>query len=177
MQHLTHSRIAAALAAATQPEGERPWRLLLTKAPMTYADTRRWVVLEQNADLRQLAGIDEATCRAEASRARIINDLARRDAYMHALSVSEQLMSSTPVLPTAMRVDMAPWNDGPTILWSFHRDRDAVASFAAHFGISVTERPHDDEGTSTYVSTTGVIDGVQVEAYALVDAAPEQVAA
>lgn len=177
MQNLTQSRIAAALATATQSEGERPWRLLLTKAPMTYTDSRHWLVLEQNADLRQFAGVDEPTCRAEASRARIVIDLARRDAYMAALAASEQMMSSTPVLPTTTNVDMAPWCDGPTIRWSFHRDRTAVATLAAHFGVSVTERPHDDEGTTTYVSTTGAIDGVQFEAYALVEAAPEQVAA
>lgn len=177
MQNLTQSRIAAALAAATQPEGERPWRLLLTKPPMTYTDGRRWIVLEQHADLRRFAGVDEPTCRAEASRARIIIDLARRDAYMAALAASEQMMSSTPVLPTATNVDMAPWDDGPTIRWCFHQDPGAVAALAAHFGVSVTERPHNDEGTTTYVSTTGAIDGIQFEAYALVDTAPEQVAA
>lgn len=177
MQHLTQSRIAAALAAATQPEGERPWTLLFTRPPMTYADSRRWITLEQNPSLREFADIDERTCRAEASRARIITDLARRDAYMDALAASEQLMSTTPVLPTGTYVEMAAWDDGPLIRWNFHKSPAAVRAFAAHFDVAVAERPHDDTGTSTYIAATGTVNGVQFEAYTLVDTAPEQVSA
>ncbi|MFC8859292.1 hypothetical protein [[Kitasatospora] papulosa] len=176
-QHLTQSRIAAALAAAEQPVGERPWRLLLTKPPTTYSAVRRAFALEDNPGLRQLAGMDEATCRAEASRARIVQELGRRDGYMAALAVTEQMMSTTPVLPNFTRIGLAPWADGPLLTWSFHRDALAVAAFAEHFGVPVTERPHDDEGATTYVSATGAVDCVQFEAYALVNTAPEQVKA
>ncbi|MFE2021342.1 hypothetical protein ACFW9O_25170 [Streptomyces sp. NPDC059499] len=176
MQHLTHSRIAAALAAAEQPEGELPWRLLLTKPPTTYRETRMRIALEQ-PDVRKFSGVDEPTALAEVSRARIIHEMARRDGYMAALSATEQLMSTTPALPTDTCIDVAPWSDGPQIRWTFHQDPAAVAAFAAHFGIPVTERPHGDEGTTTYVSANGAIDGVRFEAYALAHANTGQVAA
>lgn len=174
MTHLTQSRIAAALAAAEQAEGERPWHLLLTKPPLTYTEYRQCIALEQNPDLLEFAGIDEATCRAEASRARVILELARRDGYMDALSVSEQMMSTTPVLPTEMTVVLAPWSGGPTIRWMFHEDPAAVAAVGAHFGLPVTERPNRPKGTLTHVSATGTVSGVQVEAWALVDVPAEQ---
>lgn len=174
MTHLTQSRIAAALAAAEQAEGERPWHLLLTKAPMTYDESRRWIVLEQHPNLRAFSDVDEPTCRAEASRARIILELARRDGYMDALAATEHMMSTTPVLPTATHVELAPWSDGPLVRWTFHRDPAAVAVFAAHFGLPVTERPHDPEGTSICTSAEGLVSGVRVEAYALVDVPAEQ---
>lgn len=176
MQHLTQSRIAAALAAATQPEGERPWRLLLTKPPMTYRETRMRIALERPAD-RELSGVDEATARAEVSRARIIHEMARRDGYMAALSVCGQMMSVTPALPTETGIRLSPWSDGPLICWNFYKDAAAMASFGAHFGVPVTERPHGDEGTSTHVSAVGTMNGIQFEAYTLVDTAPEQVTA
>lgn len=177
MQHLTQSRIAAALAAATQPEGERPWRLLLTKPPMTHIEVCSALLREADPQLRQFAGLDEATCRAEASRARIVQELARRDGYMAALAVTEQMLATTPVLPTHTDVALAPWNDGPLVRWMFHDDALAVAAFAEHFGVPVTERPHSAEGTTTYVSATGTVDDVKFEGYALVNAEAEQVPA
>ncbi|WP_335936665.1 hypothetical protein [Streptomyces sp. PTD5-9] len=177
MQYLTQSRIAAALAAATQPAGERPWALLLTKPPATYTEARQRIALGRNPGSRELAGIDEPTARAEASRARIINDLARRDAYMAALSVSEQMVSTTPVLPTSVVVEMAEWHDGPLITWFFSRDAAAVRSFAAHVAAPVTEAPNGDGSARTYVSAIGAVNGVRVVAYTLVDTAAGQVAA
>ncbi|MFJ2701846.1 hypothetical protein ACIO3R_01440 [Streptomyces sp. NPDC087428] len=179
MQHLTQSRIAAALAAAQQPEGERPWRLLLTKAPTTYTGVRSALALERNPGLRQLADMDEATCRAEASRARVVQELARQDGYLAALSVCEQMMSAAPVLPVKARIPLSPWSDGPLIYWRFHHDAAAVAAVADRFGMPVTERPHGDDGTTTYVSAVGAVDGIQFEAYTLIDTSsvPGQVAA
>ncbi|MFD7429016.1 hypothetical protein ACFV6Z_18515 [Streptomyces sp. NPDC059818] len=176
MQNLTQTRIAAALAAAQQPEGERPWRLLLTKAPTTHHESRMRIALERPST-RELSGIDEATARAEASRARIIHEMARRDGYMVALSVCEQMMSTTPALPAGAEIRLSPWSDGPLICWRFHKDAAAVAAVADRFGMPVTERPHGDDGTTTYVLAVGAVDGIQFEAYALVDTIPEQVAA
>lgn len=172
--HLTQSRIAAALAAAEQAEGEHPWHLLLTKPPMTYTEYRQCIVLEQNPDLRGFAGIDEATCSAEASRARIVQELARRDGYADALAVTEQLLSTSPVLPVSTEIRLAPWDDAPLICWGFHRDSATVHKFGAYFGLPVTERPHNTEGTSVYTSAEGLVSGVRVEAYALVDVPAEQ---
>lgn len=177
MRHLTESRIAAALAAATQPEGERPWRLLLTKPPMTYAEVQSRIACAEDPTFTRFSGMDEATRRAEASRARVISDLARRDAYMAALSVSEQMVSTTPVLPTAITIRMPEWaRTGPSIEWSFHRDAAAIVAFAEHFGVPVVASPHGDEAT-TRIFATGHTDGVLFEAYTLVDVAPGQVAA
>lgn len=178
MQHLTDSRIAAALAAATQPEDERPWRLLLTKPPRTYAEVQSRIMCAQDPTFTRFAGVDEATRRAEASRARIINDLARRDAYMAALSVSEQMISTAPVLPTTIMIRMPEWaGNGPTIEWVYHRDADAVNAFAQHFAAPAVASPHGDDTTTRVFATGHSPDGIQFEAYTLVDAAPEQVAA
>ncbi|WP_329615047.1 hypothetical protein OG244_19600 [Streptomyces brevispora] len=178
MQNLTQSRIAAALAAAQQPEGERPWRLLLTKAPTTYAEVQSRIMCAEDPTFTRFSDADEATLHAEASRARVINDLARRDAYTAALSASEQMISTTPVMPTTIMIRMPEWaRTGPSIQWCFHRDATAVHAFAQHFGVPVVASPHGDEGTTTHVSAVGAVDGIQFEAYTLVDAAPEQVTA
>ncbi|MEV3995772.1 hypothetical protein AB0K62_08780 [Streptomyces halstedii] len=177
VQHLTQSRIAAALAAVPQPEGERPWHLLLTKPPTTYHETRMRIALE-DPGTRKFSDVDEPTALAEASRARIIHEMARRDGYMDALAVTEQMMNTTPALPSDTFINLAPWADGPEIRWAFHRDAAAVRVFAAHFGLPVTERPHTSAGTTTYVSATGTVSGVQIDAYALIDTpAPGQVTA
>ncbi|MFJ3282487.1 hypothetical protein [Streptomyces halstedii] len=172
VQHLTQSRIAAALAAAPQPEGERPWHLLLTKPPTTYRETRMRISLAR-PDNREFCDVDEPTALAEASRARIIHEMARRDGYMDALAVTEQMMSTTPALPTRASIDLAPWTDGPAVEWSFHKDPAAVRQFAAHFGLLVTEHPHTSAATTTCVSATGTVSGVRVNAYTLV-ATPAQ---
>ncbi|MGW1183000.1 hypothetical protein ACWD7Y_05130 [Streptomyces drozdowiczii] len=176
MEHLTQSRIAAALAAATQPEGERPWRLLLTKAPTTYAEVRSRIACAEDPIFSRFTDVDAATRRAEASRARVVNELARRDAYMAALSASEQMLSTTPALPRSIEIAVRE-SDGPEIRLFFHQDPAGLAAFAAHFDVPVSPEPHDTEGKKIYLSATGTSFGVSFEAWALVDATPAQVAA
>ncbi|WP_069737446.1 hypothetical protein [Streptomyces sp. EN27] len=166
--HLTQTRIAAALAASPQPEGETPWHLLLTKPPTTHRAVQSAFLLERNEDLRSFSGKSEATARAEASRARIVQELARRDGYLDALSAAEHMLSTTPALPTHVDVRLAPWDDGPTLVFSFHKEPAAVHAFAAHFGTQVTEHPHlkDDVRVETGGTTES---GIRFEAYTLVD--------
>ncbi|MFD5903620.1 hypothetical protein ACFWHG_19275 [Streptomyces microflavus] len=167
--HLTQHRIAAALAAVTQPEGERPWTLLLTKPPLTHADARMAIHRRRSPDSWPLFRTDEATVLAEASRAEIIQELARRDGYLAALSAAEHILSTTPVLPTDVDVRLAPWDAGPHLVINFHKDPAAVHAFAAHFGTEVSEVPHS-EG-SVRIETTGITEtGVRFEAYTLIDA-------
>ncbi|MFE1731625.1 hypothetical protein ACFW6X_15900 [Streptomyces bacillaris] len=167
--HLTQHRIAAALAAATQPEGETPWHLLLTKPPTTHADVRMAIARRRDQDLRYLSDKDEPTILAEASRAEIIQDLARRDGYLTALAAAEHILSTTPVLPTNVDVRLAEWDSGPHLVINFHKDPAAVRQFAAHFNTGVSERAHADGAVR--VETIGVTDsGVRFEAYTLTDA-------
>ncbi|MFJ8844302.1 hypothetical protein ACIRFF_15520 [Streptomyces cyaneofuscatus] len=167
--HLTQHRIAAALAAATQPEGERPWTLLLTKPPITHRDVQTVIYrAEHPEDFYGLSYTDEPTRRAEASRARIVQDLARRDGYLEALSAAETMLSTTPVLPVSVFVRLPPWSDGPIVTFNFHQSPDDVRAFAAHCGTEVTEGPHLKDDIRT--ETTGVTGGVRFEAYTLTDA-------
>ncbi|WP_274031447.1 hypothetical protein [Streptomyces sp. MMBL 11-1] len=166
--YLTEDRIAAALATATQPEGETPWRLLLTKPPTTYADVRSALTLARMPDVWRFSGKDERTILAEASRAEVVHGLARRDGYLQALAAAEHMLSTAPVLPTHMDVRLAPWDDGPCLVFSFHKEPAAVHEFAAHFGTQVTEHPHLE--VDIRVETVGITEsGVRFEAYTLVD--------
>ncbi|MET9096190.1 hypothetical protein ABZX72_29345 [Streptomyces cyaneofuscatus] len=168
--HLTQHRIAAALAAAIQPEGERPWTLLLTKPPRTHVDVRSVIYrAEHPEDVYFLPETDEPTRQAEASRARIVQDLARRDGYLAALSAAEHILSRTPVLPVRVDVSLAEWDNGPHITLTFHQDPAAVRRFAAHVGTEVTERPHSEKSvrTETFGATES---GISFEAYTLTDA-------
>ncbi|MFJ8842986.1 hypothetical protein ACIRFF_08790 [Streptomyces cyaneofuscatus] len=168
--HLTQHRIAAALAAATQPEGERPWTLLLTKPPRTHFDVRSAIYrAEHPVDVYFLPETDGPTRQAEASRARIVQDLARRDGYLAALAAAEHLLSTTPVLPVRVDVSLAEWDSGPHIVFTFHRDPAAVSRFAAHVGTEVAVRPHAEKSVRT--ETFGVTEsGIPFEAYTLADA-------
>ncbi|MYW99908.1 MULTISPECIES: hypothetical protein [unclassified Streptomyces] len=166
--HLTEDRIAAALAAASQPEGETPWHLLLTRPPMTHTDVRMAIARRRNPELQELTGKDERTIRAEASRAEIIQGLARRDGYLAAMAAAEHILSTTPVLPVDVDVRLAEWNNGPTLVIGFHKDPDQVRAFASHFGTEVAELPHGEGRVR--IETTGTMAGVRFEAYTLADA-------
>ncbi|MFF3034638.1 hypothetical protein ACFVS7_26965 [Streptomyces rubiginosohelvolus] len=167
--HLTEGRIAAALAAATQPEGETPWRLLLTRPPATQAAVRQAIYRAEHPEDLFGFGVSRPTLQAEASRARIVQELARRDGYLAALSAAEQMLSTSPVLPTHVDVRLAPWDDGPYLVISFHKDPAAVHAFAAHFDTEVAELPHLE--TDIRIETNGTTEsGIRFEAYTLVDA-------
>ncbi|MFF7012263.1 hypothetical protein ACFY9Y_22305 [Streptomyces fimicarius] len=168
--HLTQPRIVAALAAATQPEGETPWRLLLTRPPMTHADVRQAIYRAEHPEDVFGFGVSRPTLQAEASRARIVQDLARRDGYLTALSAAEHMLSTAPVLPTRVSVELPPWGDGgPLISLSFHDSAAEVHAFAAHFGTDVTERPHLEHDIR--IETLGTTEaGIRFEAYTIIDA-------
>ncbi|CAO0828618.1 hypothetical protein SMICM17S_07429 [Streptomyces microflavus] len=167
--HLTQERIAAALAAATQPEGDMPWAELTTEPPTTYPDVRAAITLAGMPDIWRFESKGGPTILAEASRAEIIQELARRDGYLAALSAAEHILSTTPVLPTNLDVRLAPWNARPYLAINFHKDPAAVHAFAAHFDTEVTERPHGE--SSVHIETTGTTEtDVRFEAYTLIDA-------
>ncbi len=169
--HLTENRIAAALAAATQPEGETPWRLLLTRPPMTHADVRQAIYRAEHPESSlNCSSVNMPTLQAEASRARIVQDLARRDGYLTALSAAEHMLSTAPVLPTRVSVELPPWADGgPLISLSFHDSAAEVHAFAAHVGTEVTELPHLEHDIRTQtIGTTET--GLRFEAYTIVNA-------
>ncbi len=167
--YLTQHRIAAALAAATQPEGETPWHLLLTKPPTTHAEVSSALALRRMPDLWQFSGKSEPTILAEASRAEIVHGLARRDGYLAALDAAAHIIKTTPVLPTHIDTRLSEWEAGPSLALTFHKDPAAVHRFAAHVGTEVSERPHGKG--SICVETIGVTEsGVRFEAYTLIDA-------
>ncbi|MGW1437260.1 hypothetical protein ACWD7M_18655 [Streptomyces griseus] len=167
--HPTEDRVAAALAAATQPEDETPWAKLTTPLPMTHAEVS--TVLYRAEHLEEFAvgpHMDGPTLRAEASRARIIQDLARRDSYMAAFSAALELAATLPVLPAATNIHNATWHSEVYLTLRYHDDAEAVRKVAAHLGLSVTEKP---EGQCVHLVATGTAEnGVRFEAYTLIDA-------
>ncbi|MFD8437410.1 hypothetical protein ACFV2I_20210 [Streptomyces microflavus] len=162
--HLTQERIAAALAAATQPEGETPWAELTTEAPTTYADVCLLIFRAKHPD----SDVDGPTVQAEASRARIIRDLARRDSYLAAMSAAEQLAATIPVLPATINIHNASWHSEVYLSLRYHDDSDAVRTVASYLEIPVTERR--DAGSVWLVAEGTADNGVRYEAYTLIDA-------
>ncbi|MFD4745011.1 hypothetical protein ACFWOS_06080 [Streptomyces rubiginosohelvolus] len=173
--HLTEDRIAAALAAATQPEGETPWAELTTPPPMTHSDVSAVLYRAEHPE-EFGTGPHEGgpTLRAEASRARIIQDLARRDSYLAALTAAKEMTATIPVLPVSVNINNAAWHNAVFLTFRFHRDADAVRQFADHLSVPVKETADADPENGVHVSAEGVTDsGVQFEAYTLIDAPAE----
>ncbi|MFE1539447.1 hypothetical protein ACFW61_03170 [Streptomyces microflavus] len=167
--HLTQERIAAALAAATQPEGETPWAELTTEAPTTYPDVCALLFrAEHPEEFASCSGVDGPTLQAEASRARIIRDLARRDSYLAAMSAAEQLAATIPVLPDGFNIHNAAWHSEVYLTLRYHDDGDAVRTVADYLQIPVTEKP--DVGSVHVVAEGTAGNGVRFEAYTLIDA-------
>ncbi|MEU0002082.1 hypothetical protein ABZ069_34765 [Streptomyces microflavus] len=167
--HLTQERIAAALAAAAQPEGETPWAELTTEAPMTHLDVCALIFRAEHPE--SVSDVDGPTLQAEGSRARIIRDLARRDSYLAAMSAAEQLAATIPVLPATISIHNAVWHSEVYLSLRYHGDGDdgdAVRTVASYLEIPVTEKP--GVGSVHVVAEGTAENGVRFEAYTLVDA-------
>ncbi|WP_433406911.1 hypothetical protein [Streptomyces sp. CA-146814] len=166
---LTEERITAALAAVAQPEGETPWAELATPLPLTHPDVCAVIYRAEHPDeFAGLPGPDGPTLQAEASRARIIRDLARRDSYRAAFEAALELAATVPVLPDATNVHNAVWHSEVYLTLRYHDDAEAVRRVAAHLCLEITERP---EGECVHLVATGTADnGVRFEAYTLTDA-------
>lgn len=95
----------------------------------------------------------------------------QRRNYMAALSLAEQIMSETTVLPTSLDVQVHAWSPlAPELRFYFHRDPEALRQFAAEQQLveSVTTR---DDG-SVYIEAARQIEqGVRVVAWTLSDGA------
>ena len=92
----------------------------------------------------------------------------RRSNYMAALSLAEQIMSETTVMPTDFKVTVysfAP-ND-PEISFYFHRDVASLQQFAGERGLTVSVEPR--ETGSVYHEAAGqAVRGVRVTAWSLI---------
>jgi hypothetical protein len=99
-----------------------------------------------------------------------------RDSYMSALSLAETLLSETTAIPTSLQVEATPWSPAmPIIRAYFHHDPTAVREFAGQFLLEVADSVRSDGFVQTEAS--GQRDGVAVQAWALVTAEDEGLAA
>lgn len=101
----------------------------------------------------------------------------QRSSYMAALSLAEQIMSVTAVLPTDFRVVVHSWSpSAPELSFYFHRDPVSLREFAAAQGLVESETVRGDG--SVYVEATREdARGVRVVAWTLSDPKSSAVAA
>ncbi|QQZ54108.1 hypothetical protein IFE09_11120 [Streptomyces microflavus] len=164
--HLTEERVAAALGVLAQPEGETPWAELAAPLPLTHPDV--CAVIYRAAHPQE--SDDVPTLQAEASRARIIRDMARRDSYMDAFSAAEELVATLPVLPAGTTIHNAVWHSEVYLSLRYHADADAVREVAAHLGLDVIEKPETQAKAVHVVAEGTSSNGVRFEAYTIIDA-------
>ncbi|NUS58647.1 MAG: hypothetical protein HOV66_27920 [Streptomycetaceae bacterium] len=94
------------------------------------------------------------------------SDTARRYGYIAALSAAEHVLSTTPVIPTDVTIQCAPWDGGPLLRIHFHNAPDAVRAFSEAFGGTVTEEEGRD-GETRHTTAVGVVAGLPFEAWAV----------
>ncbi|MFB7845462.1 hypothetical protein ACFC34_00300 [Streptomyces sp. NPDC056053] len=100
----------------------------------------------------------------------------QRASFMAALSLAETLLSETTAIPTSLSIEATPWSAStPTIRAYFHHDPAAVRKFAEQFLLEVAVSAVSDRSVQTEAS--GRRDGVVVQAWALVRAEDEEMAA
>jgi hypothetical protein len=101
----------------------------------------------------------------------------QRASYFAALSVAEQIMSVTTVLPTSVDVQVYPWSPAaPQVSFHFHRDVESMRMFAAEQQLSVSEVTRGNGAVYTEAVRLDAR-GVRVVAWTLSEAAPPAVAA
>lgn len=92
---------------------------------------------------------------------------AQRSALMRALAAAEQIVSSSPVLPTSTDVAY-DFDGGYTLRFNFHRDPAAVFTFAEYMGARTEARLHRPTvEADIYTSAAGIRDGVEFTAWSL----------
>ncbi|SDM47648.1 hypothetical protein SAMN04487981_101647 [Streptomyces sp. cf386] len=90
----------------------------------------------------------------------------RRRNYMKALSLAEQIMSETGLLPTNFDVKVPAFAPNePELRFYFHRDVAGLRQFRD--GQMLTESMETREDGSVYIEATREISGVHVEAWTL----------
>lgn len=96
----------------------------------------------------------------------------QRLSYMKALSLAEQIMSETPVMPTEFDVRVPKWAPGePELVFNFHRNADGVRAFAGWRRMDVVST--DQANGSILVEARGElpVEGVRVSAWTLLPSA------
>ncbi|MFJ4624298.1 hypothetical protein [Streptomyces sp. NPDC088812] len=104
-------------------------------------------------------------------------DLVQRNSFMTALSVAEQIMSETSVLPTEFDVAARPWAPGaPELRFYFHNDMPGLRQFRDDQMLTESMRTREDG--SVYIEAVREdVRGVRVVAWTLTDAEASAVAA
>ncbi|MER7813703.1 hypothetical protein ABZ714_34300 [Streptomyces sp. NPDC006798] len=92
-----------------------------------------------------------------------------RRAYGRALTLLETVLETSPVVPTSVEVSVA--HGAPKVYFRFPSDPDAVAVFAAEWGLAVMSEV--SESGDVHTTASGSVLGVALEAWALVTPAAE----
>lgn len=98
----------------------------------------------------------------------------QRAALMRALSSAEHVISTTPVLPSWIRIQDDHRGHGQLDVY-FHQAPGEVSAFAHAYGVKCTSKHYAaDTGAQLYTEATGLINGTPFCAWSLSDAAPEE---
>lgn len=84
--------------------------------------------------------------------------------YVAAFAAAEHVLATSPVLPTSVTVEGAPWASAPTVRPYFHNGPASVRAFGERFGCEVSEQRR---GRDVYTAATGMVHGVAFEAWSL----------
>ncbi|GCD38032.1 hypothetical protein OEIGOIKO_05842 [Streptomyces chrestomyceticus JCM 4735] len=95
---------------------------------------------------------------------------AQRRGHLAALAVAEQIIWTSPVLPSGFAVTCYSFAPTPEVEFRFSRSAAGVEALARICGVAVSAGPHGDDDPRTYVSMTAVVDEVSVKAWTLLDA-------
>jgi hypothetical protein len=94
----------------------------------------------------------------------VSTETAQRDGHMTALSVAEHIMSTSPVIPTALETRCTPWDvKRLELVLHFYEVPDDVRLFAETFKLTFSKDTRGDG--KPVVRADGVVSGVQVRAW------------
>ncbi len=98
---------------------------------------------------------------------RAVEDAQRRG-HMAALSVAEQIVSTSPLPPTDVRTSCPTFAAGePSVDVYFHQCAAGVEMLAKELGGTAITRPHSELDPRPYVSAQLAVSGIPVRAWSL----------
>ncbi|MFF4403759.1 hypothetical protein [Streptomyces sp. NPDC001404] len=89
---------------------------------------------------------------------------------MAAFAVAEHVVSVSPVVPTDVKTNCAPFKpESPTVDVYFHRSAHGVKALARILGTTTSTSPLRGSDPRAFVTASAVVNGIQVRAWTLLD--------
>ncbi|MEU4205624.1 hypothetical protein AB0F64_37630 [Streptomyces sp. NPDC026294] len=94
----------------------------------------------------------------------------QRRGHMAALAVTERVIGLSPIVPTTVTVECAPYApEEPGVEAHFHRSAEGVEALAQALGVTAKTTPFGPDDRRPYVEMHSVVAGVPVRAWTLLD--------